>query len=253
MSISICWSFEEAAQLGSVAPLTTLQSLHESLELPSPFEARFITIPQRTLLIWRGASAVGQYAIQFAKLGGLRVLTRVSSKNFDLVKGGGADEIFDYRGEGVVEKIRAATGDALNIAIDTISEDKTLEMVTGAIGDKVGDWREVAIINPYESPRRTVKVTFSMLTELLRRVRLVRPTSTIVSLLCDCRSSHPFLEIKRQVVHRSTQKILATGNVKPVPVFIQPNGIARVKDGLQYMQNGKVSLVVVYVSPIDIG
>lgn len=37
------------------------------------------------------------------------------------------------------------------------------------------------------------------------------------------------------------KKILATGNVKPIPVFMQPNGIAGMKDGLQYMQDGKVS------------
>jgi NADPH:quinone reductase-like Zn-dependent oxidoreductase len=164
------WSFEEAAQLG-VAPLTALQCLHESLELPSPFEARFTAEqPQRTILIWGGASAVGQYAIQFAKLCGLRVLTTASSKNFDLVKGLGVDEVFDYRDEGAVENIRAATGNALDIAIDTISEGKTPAQVTGAIGDKGG---KVAIVLPYESPRPTVKVTFSMVPDLIR-VRLVR-------------------------------------------------------------------------------
>lgn len=166
------WSFEEAAQLG-VPPMTALQCLYETLELPSPFEARSTAgLPQRTILIWGGASAVGQYAIQFAKLGGLRVLTTASSKNFDLVKGLGADEVFDYRDEKVVEKIRAATGNSLDIAIDTISEGKTPAQITGAIGDKGG---KVAAILPYESPRPTVKVTFSMITELLRRVRLVRP------------------------------------------------------------------------------
>jgi NADPH:quinone reductase-like Zn-dependent oxidoreductase len=166
------WSFEEAAQLG-VPPMTALQCLHETLELPSPFEARSTAgQPQRTILIWGGASAVGQYAIQFAKLGGLRVLTTASSKNFDLVKGLGADEVFDYHDEGVVEKIRAATGNSLDIAIDTISEGKTPAQVTGAIGDKGG---KVAIILPYESPRSTVKVTFSMIPELLRRVSSVQP------------------------------------------------------------------------------
>jgi NADPH:quinone reductase-like Zn-dependent oxidoreductase len=165
------WSFEEAAQLG-VAPITALQCLHETLELPSPFEARPTPEQsQRTILIWGGASAVGQYAIQFAKLCGLRVLTTASSKNFDLVKRLGADEVFDYRDEGAVEKIRAATGNALDIAIDTISEGKTPAQVTGAIGDKGG---KVAIILPYESPRRTVKVIFSMAPDLLR-VRSVRP------------------------------------------------------------------------------
>ena len=166
------WSFEEAAQLG-VAPLTALQCLHETLQLPSPFEARSTTEqPQRTILIWGGASALGQYAIQFAKLGRLRVVTTASSKNFDLVKGLGADEVFDYRDEGVVEKIRVATGNALDIAFDTISGGKTPAQVTGAIGDKGG---KVAIILPYESPRPTVKVTFSMLPNLIRRVRLIFP------------------------------------------------------------------------------
>jgi NADPH:quinone reductase-like Zn-dependent oxidoreductase len=155
-----------------VAPITALQCLHQTLELPSPFEARSTAVPHRTVLIWGGASAVGQYAIQFAKLGGLRVLTTASSKNFDLVRGLGADLVFDYRDEGVVEKIRAATGNALDIAIDTISEGKTPEQVTGAIGDKGG---KVAIILPYDSPRPAVKVSFSMLPDLLRRVRLVRP------------------------------------------------------------------------------
>jgi len=207
------WSFEEAAQLG-VAPITALQCLYETLGLPSPFEARpTAEQPRRTILIWGGASAVGQYAIQFAKLCGLRVLTTASSKNFDLVKGLGADEVFDYRNEGVVEKIRAATGNALDIAIDTISEGKTPAQVTGAIGDKGG---KVAIILPYESPRPNVKVTFSMVSELLRGA-----------------SGKGYVNLFKQ--------ILATGKVKPIPVFIQPNGLAGVKDGLQYMQDGKVS------------
>jgi NADPH:quinone reductase-like Zn-dependent oxidoreductase len=101
------WSFEEAAQL-DVAPLTALQGSHESLELPSPFEARSTAEqPQRTILIWGGASALGQYAIQFAKLGGFRVVTTASSKNFDLVKGLGADSVFDYRDEGRGEDSRS--------------------------------------------------------------------------------------------------------------------------------------------------
>jgi NADPH:quinone reductase-like Zn-dependent oxidoreductase len=159
------WSFEEAAQL-SVASFTAAQCLHETLELPSPFEAQ--SGPQRSILIWGCASSVGQYAIQFAKLGGLRVLTTASPKNFDLVKGLGADEVFDYCDEGVIEKLRATTGNALDLAVDTISEGKTPEQVTGAIGDKGG---RVAIILPYESPRPDVKAKFSTACEFLKRVR----------------------------------------------------------------------------------
>jgi NADPH:quinone reductase-like Zn-dependent oxidoreductase len=163
------WSIEEAAQLG-VGPLTALQCLHQTLELPSPFEANSPGSGPRTILIWGGASSVGQYAIQFAKLGGLRVLTTASPKNFGLVRGLGADEVFDYRDEKVVQKIRTATVNSLEIAVDAISEGKTPEQVTGAIGDKGG---KVAIILPYESPRPDVKVSQSLLPDLLKRVRLM--------------------------------------------------------------------------------
>ena len=107
-------------------------------------------------------------------MGELRVLRTVSYKKFDLVERLGGDEVFDYRDEGVMEKIRTSTGNALNITIDTTSEGKTPEQVTGcgAIEDKGG---KVAIINPYRSPRPAIKVTFSLFTDLLRRVRLVRP------------------------------------------------------------------------------
>jgi NADPH:quinone reductase-like Zn-dependent oxidoreductase len=162
------WSFEEAAQLG-IAPFTALQCLHQTLELPSPFEAG--SGLHRNILVWGGASSVGQYVIQFAKLNGLRVTTTASPKNFDLVKGLGADEVFDYKDENVVEKIRTATGNTLDIAIDTISEGRTPEQVTAAIGDKGG---KVAIILPYESPRPNITVTFSRASDLFKPVRLVQ-------------------------------------------------------------------------------
>ena len=206
------WSFEEAAQLG-IGPLTALQCLYETLELPSPLEIILgPDDPQRTILVWGGASSVGQYAIQFAKLGGLRVLTTASPKNFGLVRGLGADEVFDYRDEDVVEKIRAATGNALDIAIDTISEGKTVEQVAGAIGDKGG---KVAIILPYESPRSDVKAVFSYVPDLLKRVRFVLS----LPFVCCSTSSYPFLGIKRQVVRRLAQEDFRYGNDQAQPGF----------------------------------
>jgi hypothetical protein len=48
--------------------------------------------------------------------------------------------VFEYGDERVVEKIRTYTGNALDIAFDTISEGKTPKQVTGAIGDKGEEW-----------------------------------------------------------------------------------------------------------------
>jgi len=122
--------------------------------------------------------------------------------------------VFDYRDEKVVEKIRAATGNALDIAVDTISEGQTPQQVTGAIGEKGG---KVSIILPYTSPRPDVQAVFSYVPELVNRES----------------NGKWYVELHK--------KIFATGKIKPNPVFIQPNGIAGVKDGLQYMQEGKVS------------
>jgi NADPH:quinone reductase-like Zn-dependent oxidoreductase len=195
--------------------MTALQCLHQTLELPSPFEARPTADPQRSILIWGGSSAVGQYAIQFAKLGGLRVLTTASSKNFDLVRGLGADEVFDYRDEGVVENIRAATGNALDIAIDTISEGKTPEQVTGAIGDKGG---KVAIILPYESPRPAVKVIFTLVPELLRRVRMVR-------LMLLCIAHHHFRNQMASGTSIYSKRSLLREKSSPSPFPYNPTGL----------------------------
>jgi NADPH:quinone reductase-like Zn-dependent oxidoreductase len=182
------WSFEEAAQLG-VTPLTALQCLHETLDLPSPFEVE--SGRKRTLLIWGGASSIGQYAIQFAKLGGLHVITTASPKNFDLLKALGADEVFDYRDENVVEKIRAATGNALDMAFDTISQGETQKQVTSAIGNEGG---KVAAILPYENARSDVRVVFSNLPNLLKPVRFMWTRSHQLW-------THNFPGIKGQVVH----------------------------------------------------
>ena len=41
-------------------------------------------------------------------------------------------------------------------------------------------------------------------------------------------------------------KSLATGKIKPNPVDIQPSGLASVKEGLQYMQEGKVIITCLW-------
>jgi len=81
--ISLTW--QEAAGV-PLAALTAWQSLYELAKL---------TAGER-VLIHAGSGAVGQFAIQLAKLRGAYVCTTTSSKNTDLVKGLGADQVIDY-------------------------------------------------------------------------------------------------------------------------------------------------------------
>ncbi|KAI0264910.1 dehydrogenase [Gloeopeniophorella convolvens] len=206
------WTFEQAAHLGA-APFTALQMLYQSLELPSPLDP--VSGPQRSLLVRGGASSVGQFVIQFAKLGGMRVLATASPKNFDLVRRAGADEVFDYRDPEVVQKIRSATANALKLAVDTVSYGSTPQDVTGAIGASGG---KVAIVLPYESPRADVTVKYNVVFGLLGE---------------DLEHSISINNLYRSIV--------ATNKLKPNPLLILPRGLASVTQGFQYLKDGKVS------------
>jgi hypothetical protein len=111
-------------------------------------------------------------------------------------QGLGADEVFDYRYEGVVEKIRAATGNALNIAIDTISEARRLSRSPAPLGTRMekspSSFAMRVPVQPLQLPSACLLTCFGVY------------DWCDLSLLC--RSSDPFLGIKRQVVRRSIQK-----------------------------------------------
>jgi NADPH2:quinone reductase len=65
----------------------------------------------QTVLVTGGAGAVGAYAIQFAKLGGARVLTTVSSDaKAEIAADAGADYVFNYRAENVVQRVEDLPG-----------------------------------------------------------------------------------------------------------------------------------------------
>ena len=65
----------------------------------------------QTVLVTGGAGAVGAYAIQFAKLGGARVLTTVSSdRKAEIAADAGADYVFNYKAENVAQRIADLPG-----------------------------------------------------------------------------------------------------------------------------------------------
>jgi len=81
-------SWQEAAGV-PLAALTAWQSLFDHAKL---------TVGER-VLIHAGSGAVGQFAIQLAKLHGATVYTTTSARNTELVLGLGADQAIDYTKE----------------------------------------------------------------------------------------------------------------------------------------------------------
>ena len=144
------WSFEEAAQLGG-AGITACLALYYVQALPTPLAPASKPID---LLVWGASSSTGQYVVQMAHQAGLRVIATASPKNFKLVKGFGADDVFDYRDELTPTKIKELTGGKLKHVVDCISEGDTGDKIAEAIGDEGG---EVSTLLAYESKRSDVK------------------------------------------------------------------------------------------------
>jgi NADPH2:quinone reductase len=87
-------SFVEAACLG-IPALTA----HRAVFADGP-------VAGQTVLVTGGAGAVGAYAVQFAKLGGARVLATVSGREkAEIAADAGADYVFNYKTEDVVERV----------------------------------------------------------------------------------------------------------------------------------------------------
>ncbi|KAI0067103.1 dehydrogenase [Artomyces pyxidatus] len=218
------WSFEDAAQLG-IAPFTALQTLWQSQpDLPTPDAPATTHYP---IFISGGASSVGQYAIQFAKLAGLHVIATASKTNFELVKSLGADEVYDYNDPDIASKIKASTGGKLKNAVDTISEGASVTLISEVLSEEGG---EVGAILPYKPPRENLKVSITGAYSVLGKDYDFPVFHAITP------REYELGELFVKYVNDA----LASGHLKPNPLLIIPNGLAGVQEGFQYMISGKV-------------
>jgi NADPH:quinone reductase-like Zn-dependent oxidoreductase len=94
--------------------------------------------PAPWILVYSGATSVGQFAIQLAHAYGYRVIATAAPKNFDFLKTLGADVVLDYNDADVSEKIKLATSDSLAFGLDTITKDDSFEKSVKSFGKNGG-------------------------------------------------------------------------------------------------------------------
>ena len=95
------------------------------LEMTDPFKGQQLPLKSngKWLLVWSGASSVGNFGIQLGKLAGYSVVTTASKSNFDMLRSLGADDVFDYNDPDVASKIKKATGNAVEYCLDCVCTD----------------------------------------------------------------------------------------------------------------------------------
>lgn len=122
-------SFESAASV-PVGLKTVALSFHCNLAIP-PNKNENI---DDYILIWGGATATGILAIQIAKLiYGVKVITTASNRNHGALKELGADEVFDYNDNEIIEKLKKAGKGRIKYALDCVSSVNTFQSVYDAI------------------------------------------------------------------------------------------------------------------------
>jgi len=134
-------SHEDASTI-PLAGFTAASGIFNAGKVPIPPPGAHLPLPyndEPPILVWGGSSSVGAYGIQFARLGGYRVISTASPSNFDYVKSLGAEAVFDYHdGEKAVEEIRTATGNKLRYVFDATSEHGSTALSARAIGTEGG-------------------------------------------------------------------------------------------------------------------
>ncbi|GAA4182024.1 NADP-dependent oxidoreductase [Gryllotalpicola koreensis] len=96
-----------------------------------------------TLLVHAGAGAVGQAAIQFARLWGASVVATASSRNHDRLRALGAVPV--AYGDGLLDRVRAAASQGIDVVLEAAGTQEALDVSLALVDDRT---RIVEIVVP---------------------------------------------------------------------------------------------------------
>lgn len=117
--------------------MTAALGLYQRLRLPLPWNPTDQPLP---LVVYGGATAVGAFAIKFAKLSNIHPIIAVAGKGIPFVENllgkGKGDTVIDYRegDEAIRAKIKAAAGgQPVHLAFDAVSEKGSFHNISATL------------------------------------------------------------------------------------------------------------------------
>ncbi|ODQ80692.1 hypothetical protein BABINDRAFT_160927 [Babjeviella inositovora NRRL Y-12698] len=228
-------TFEGAASV-NVSLFTAGVALtnHLSKGIPAELGNKTIDSP---LLIWGGATGVGQMLIQIAKIFGSyeSIIVVASQKHDQHLKNLGADIVIDYHDNDCIEQVKAYAKDSIAYAVDCVSEGDSNGMVNMAVSDT----RPSIVVSLAGRPLLTPEevkpnVTFDM-------VLLYQISGLELPMGGHIFPASP--ETREAGINfvRWVEPYLARGDIKHIPVKYVPGGLDAVHGLLDDIKNGKVS------------
>ena len=186
----------------------------------------------QTIVVWGASGSVGLYAVQLAKLIGLRVIG-VAGAGCPAAKVAGADVVVDYRqGQAKAQILEALKGEKLKYAFDAVSENGTTNQLASLIDKDTKGAIIVLVLYPSEDlpshieyPQTSV---FSCYGEEQKFGTRILPASPE-----DKAFATKFFE--------KLEEWLEEGKIKPNKITVVPNGLAGVPEGFRRMREKEVS------------
>ncbi|KAF7972166.1 hypothetical protein HWV62_18732 [Athelia sp. TMB] len=214
-------TFAQAAAVGGIPGDTAAQALYTRLDLPRPWAPAQRTAAKAgdAILIWSGAASVSYYAIQLAKLAGLKVYTTASPQHHAHLTALGADAVFDYRDPEVAQKLQAASGGSIRIALDGVSTPESLRLTAAALG---AGGTLVSLLGPPEGafPAHAAVVP------------------TFIYSVLTTKNAQDRADIAEW--HKVLPELLESGKLRPHKIDVR-HGLEGISEGLLQLMDGKVS------------
>jgi len=219
-------SFEQAATM-PIPFFTACQVFYQRMGLPQTVPAPL----NKWMLVYSGASSVGQYAIQLAKLSGFKVVTTASASRESRLKSLGADAVIDYKESDLAQKLKNATGDAIEYAIDCFSEGESTKICHDAIAPNGGHVVSILLLDPKTMTRENVKVEKTII-----YTNLTGEATTFGPFPFEA-GAHDKEDLVR--FYQLMPKLAVDSGIKYLEIE-KLTGLANVLEGLELLKNGKV-------------
>lgn len=226
-----------------IGGMTAIVALFQSKHLGLPFPTIPLSSPppavdsSKKLLVWSGASSVGQFAVQLGRLAGYYVIATSSPKNFEWLKDLGASETYSYADEQTPEAI-AKTHPDLAHALDTYSENGSQEACARALSKNGA--KLAVILGP--SPR-VKEINPSVQTSFVLLYTMSGQETNMYGTKFDteyCQEDAAFAISLQSGREGKYYKLLSSG-IKPNRGAAQEGGLAAIPEGLEKQRTGKVS------------
>ena len=182
----------------------------------------------------------GGFSLSAPNRSGLTVITTCSPHNHDLVKGLGADAIFDHNDRDCGRRIRDHTSNALLYAFDCISQGSSVQTCADALSTSSGGptKRYSSLLGVADFPRADVETRTTMAYSAMGEEMSFGGQGTVLPPRIPAnREDAAFMEMFIPIV----EGLLADGKITVHPPSVRGGGLRGILDGWQAMREGKVS------------